>query len=177
MENNALSSQDEKQRQDAKWALPYLEGEKKAQAEKLVTDLNVRDKAFDAAIDAACKNLLSADCRGMRQELAAMGKSYDAQLDGQYIGTMASVYKEGADKVDSLLWQYATADAQAQKAKDIQTIATNWGVSLETASTLYTSMARVHTAAAIGGTMYGMKGESVPAAKGSTTETYFRVEG
>ncbi|MGR2855597.1 filamentous hemagglutinin N-terminal domain-containing protein [Erwinia sp. 1181_3] len=158
VENNALSAPDDKTRQDAKWALPYLEGDKKAQAEKLVTDLNVKDKAFDAAIDAACKNLSSADCRGMRQELAAMGKSYDAQLDGQYIGTMASVYKEGADKVDSLLWQYATADAQAQKAKDIQTIATNWGVSLETASTLYSSMARVHTAAAIGGAVYGMKG-------------------
>lgn len=158
VENNALSAPDDKTRQDAKWALPYLEGDKKAQAEKLVTDLNVKDKAFDAAIDAACKNLSSADCRGMRQELAAMGKSYDAQLDGQYIGTMASVYKEGADKVDNLLWQYATADAQAQKAKDIQTIATNWGVSLETASTLYTSMAGVHTAAAIGGAVYGMKG-------------------
>lgn len=58
----------------------------------------------------------------MRQELAAMGKSYDATLEGQYIGTMASVYKAGADKVDSLMWQYANADAQAQKAKDIQTV-------------------------------------------------------
>ncbi|WP_308420891.1 VENN motif pre-toxin domain-containing protein, partial [Hafnia psychrotolerans] len=162
VENNTLSSKDEKLRQDAKWSLPYLEGDKKVQAEKLVTDLNAKDKAFDAAIDAACKNLSSADCRGMRQELAAMGKSYDAQLDGQYIGTMASVYKEGADKVDSLLWQYATADAQAQKAKDIQTIATNWGVSLDTASTLYTSMAGVHTAAAIGGAIYGMKGVKEP---------------
>lgn len=63
-----------------------------------------------------------------------MAKSYDEQLDGQYIGTMASVYKEGGDKVDSLLWQYATADAQAKKTKDIQTIARNWGVSIETAS-------------------------------------------
>ncbi|OWF81453.1 hypothetical protein B4900_03155 [Yersinia rohdei] len=72
------------------------------------------------------------------QELAAMGKSYDTQMDGQYIGTMTSVYKEGAGKVDALMWQYATADAQAQKAKDIQTIASNWGVSIETTSALYT---------------------------------------
>ncbi len=125
VENNALSSKDEKQRQDAKWSLPYLEGDKKAQAEKLIGDLNAKDKAFDAALDSACKGLSSEACRGMRQELAAMGKSYDAQMDGQYIGTMASVCKDGADKVDGLMWQYATADAQAQKAKDIQTIATN----------------------------------------------------
>ncbi|HEN3609381.1 TPA: VENN motif pre-toxin domain-containing protein [Yersinia enterocolitica] len=138
VENNTLSSKDEKLRQDAKWSLPYLEGDKKVQAEKLVTDLDAKDKAFDAAIDAACKHLSSAQCRGMRQELAAMGKSYDEQMDGQYIGTMASVYKEGSDKVDSLIWQYATADAQAQKAKDIHTIAKNWGVSVETASALYT---------------------------------------
>ncbi|MFF6011244.1 hemagglutinin repeat-containing protein [Rahnella sp. R3(2024)] len=160
VENNALSSKDEQQRQDAKWSLPYLEGEKKAQAEKLVTDLDAKDKAFDAAIDAACKNLSSEQCSGMRQELAAMGKSYDAQMDGQYIGTMASVYQEGAGKVDSLLWQYATADAQAQKARDIQTIAKNWGVSVETASALYTGMAITHTTAAIGGAVYGMKGSS-----------------
>jgi len=177
VENNTLHSTDEKQRQDAKWSLPYLEGDKKVQAEKLVTDLDAKDKAFDATINAACQHLSSVQCRGMRQELAAMGKSYDEQMDGQYIGTMASVYKEGADKVDSLMWQYATADAQAQKAKDIQTIASNWGVSIETASALYTGMTVAHTTAAIGGAVYGMKGESVPAAKGSTTETYFRVEG
>lgn len=47
MENNALSSTDEKQRQDAKWSLPYLDGHKKAQAEKLVADLDAKDKAFD----------------------------------------------------------------------------------------------------------------------------------
>nr|WP_222422327.1 VENN motif pre-toxin domain-containing protein [Yersinia mollaretii] len=163
VENNALNSSDEKQRQDAKWSLPYLEGEKKAQAEKLITDLDAKDKAFDAALDSACKGLSSAACQGMRQELAAMGKSYDALLDGQYIGTMASVYQEGADKVDGLLWQYATADAQAQKAKNIQTIATNWGVSIDTASALYTGMAITHTTAAIGGAVYGMKGESVSA--------------
>ncbi|HFI1931346.1 TPA: VENN motif pre-toxin domain-containing protein [Yersinia enterocolitica] len=122
VENNTLSSKDEKQPQDAKWSLPYLEGNKKVQAEKLVTDLDAKDKAFDAAIDAACKNLSSEQCSGMRQEFAAMGKSYDEQMDGQYIGTMASIYKEGADKIDGLMWQYATADAQAQKAKDIQTI-------------------------------------------------------
>ncbi|HEN3615188.1 TPA: hypothetical protein U5E22_004195, partial [Yersinia enterocolitica] len=71
-------------------------------------------------------------------------------------------YKEGADKVDGLLWQYATADAQAQKAKDIQTIAKNWGVSVETASALYTGMAITHTTAAIGGAVYGMKGINEP---------------
>ncbi|EPT1745662.1 VENN motif pre-toxin domain-containing protein, partial [Yersinia enterocolitica] len=165
LENNTLSSKDEKQRQDAKWSLPYLEGNKKVQAEKLVTDLDAKDKAFDAAIDAACKNLSSEQCSGMRQELAAMGKSYDEQMDGQYIGTMASVYKEGADKIDGLMWQYATADAQAQKAKDIQTIASNWGVSIETASALYTGMAITHTTVAIGGAVYGMKTE-VPVTKG-----------
>ncbi|EMS7105120.1 VENN motif pre-toxin domain-containing protein [Yersinia enterocolitica] len=165
LENNTLSSKDEKQRQDAKWSLPYLEGNKKVQAEKLVTDLDAKDKAFDAAIDAACKNLSSEQCSGMRQELAAMGKSYDEQMDGQYIGTMASVYKEGANKIDGLMWQYATADAQAQKAKDIQTIASNWGVSIETASALYTGMAITHTTAAIGGAVYGMKTE-VPVTKG-----------
>ncbi|MCB5321719.1 hypothetical protein LH412_06705 [Yersinia intermedia] len=101
----------------------------------------------------------------MRQELAAMGKSYDEQMNGQYIGTMASVYKEGAEKVDGLMWQYATADTQAQKAKDIQTIASNWGVSIETASALYTGMAITHTTAAIGGAVYGMKTE-VPVTKG-----------
>ena len=96
VENNALSSKDEKQRQDAKWALPYLEGEKKQQAEKLISDLNAKDKAFDAKLNAACQGLSSAACQGMRQELAAMAKSYDEQLDGQYIGNMGSVYyKEG----------------------------------------------------------------------------------
>lgn len=158
VENNALSGTDEKKRQDAKWSLPYLEGDKKAQAEQLIANLDEKDKAFDAALNSACQGLSSAACQGMRQELAAMGKSYDAQLDGQYIGTMASVYKEGADKVDALMWQYATADAQVQKEKDIQTIASNWGVSIETASTLYAGMAGVHTAAAIGGAVYGMKG-------------------
>ncbi|NTY88836.1 hypothetical protein FCH33_18855 [Serratia fonticola] len=169
VENNALNATDEKQRQDAKWLLPYLEGEKKQQAEQLIGDLNAKDKAFDAAIDDACKSLSSAQCSGLRQELTAMGKSYDEQMDGQYIGTMASVYKEGADKVDGLMWQYATADAQAQKAKDIQTIASNWGVSIETASALYTGMAITHTTAAIGGAVWGLKGPS--------TVTVYRVEG
>lgn len=63
------------------------------------------------------------------------------------------------------MWQYATADAQAQKAKNIQTIASNWGVSIETASALYTGMAAVHTTAAIGGAVYGMK-TTVPDNKG-----------
>ncbi|MCA6962735.1 hemagglutinin repeat-containing protein [Pectobacterium odoriferum] len=169
VENNALSSKDEKQRQDAKWSLPYLEGEKKAQAEQLVANLDAKDGAFDAAIDAACKNLSSAACQGMRQELAAMAKSYDEQLDGQYIGTMASIYKEGKGQVDGLMWQYASADATAEREANVSRIAENWGVSKETADILYTSMAGIHTAAAIGGAFYGMKGPS--------TVTVYRVEG
>ncbi len=168
VENNALSSQDEKQRQDAKWSLPYLEGDKKAQAEKLVSDLNAKDKAFDAAMDSACKNLSSAACQGMRQELAAMGRSYDEKLDGQYVGNMGSVYKEGKGQVDALMWQYASADAKAERDANINRIAENWGVSKEAAATLYDGMAVVHTTVAIGGAAYGMKGSS-SAAKGSTS--------
>lgn len=59
----------------------------------LVSDLDAKDKAFDAALDSACKGLSSAACQGMWQELAAMGRSYDEKLDGQYIGTMGSVYR------------------------------------------------------------------------------------
>lgn len=87
-----------------------------------------------------------------------MAKSYDEQLDGQYIGNMGSIYKEGKGQVDALMWQYATADAKAQREADIDRIAENWGVSKETASTLYDDMAVVHTTAAIGGAVYGMKG-------------------
>ncbi|MFG6654206.1 toxin glutamine deamidase domain-containing protein [Scandinavium sp. M-37] len=87
-----------------------------------------------------------------------MGKSYDEQMDGQYVGTMGSVYKEGADKIAGQQWQYATADAKAQRDADVQHIAQNWGVSPETASTLYDTMTVVHTTAAIGGAVYGMKG-------------------
>ncbi|HFG6254851.1 TPA: hemagglutinin repeat-containing protein [Salmonella enterica subsp. diarizonae serovar 61:l,v:z35] len=158
VENNALSATDDKKRQDAKWSLPYLEGEKKQQAEKLISDLNAKDKAFDEKLNAACQGLSSAACQGMRQELAAMAKSYDEQLDGQYIGNMGSIYKEGKGQVDALMWQYATADAKAQREADIDRIAENWGVSKETASTLYDDMAVVHTTAAIGGAVYGMKG-------------------
>lgn len=168
-ENNALNATDEKKRQDAKWSLPYLDGEKKAQAEKLINDLNAKDKAFDAALDAACKGLSSAACQGMRQELAAMAKSYDEQLDGQYIGSMRSVYAAGAEQVDSLMWQYATADAKAQREADVQRIAANWGVSTDTAATLYDGMTAVHGIAVIGGAVYGMKGPS--------TVTVYRVEG
>lgn len=100
MENNSLSAKDEKQRQDAKWSLPYIkDANEKAKAEKLVADLDAKDKAFDVALDNACLRLSSSACQGMRQELAAMGKSYDEQMDGQYVGTMGSVYKEGADKI------------------------------------------------------------------------------
>lgn len=158
VENNALSATDDKKRQDAKWSLPYLDGEKKQQAERLISDLNAKDKAFDAALDSACKGLSSAACQGMRQELAAMSKSYDQQLDGQYIGTMGSVYKEGKGHVDALMWQYASADAKAEREANVNRIAENWGVSKETADGLYTAMAGVHTTAAIGGAIYGMKG-------------------
>lgn len=162
VENNALGAPDAKTRQDAKWSLPYIQdADQKAKAEQLIADLDAKDKAFDEAIANACKNLSSSDCQGMRQELATMGQSYDEKMDGQYIGTMAGVYKDDSDKVDGLLWQYATADAVAQKAADIQTIATNWNVSLETASSLYLGMAAVHTVAAIGGAVYGMKTEPV----------------
>ncbi|MFW5407391.1 VENN motif pre-toxin domain-containing protein [Pectobacterium brasiliense] len=76
VENNALNSQDEKKRQDAKWSLPYIKDEKqKQQADKLIRELNEKDELFNAAIDAACKNLSSAACQGMWQELSAMAKS------------------------------------------------------------------------------------------------------
>ena len=157
-DNNALSSKEEKQRQDAKWSLPYIKDEKqKQQAEKLISELNQKDKAFDTAIDSACKNLSSAACQGMRQELAAMAKSYDEKLDDHYIGTMRSVYGDGAKQVDSLIWKYATADAEAQRGADVTRLAENWGISKEVADTLYSGMAVVHTAAAIGGAAYGVK--------------------
>ncbi|MEF3099711.1 hemagglutinin repeat-containing protein [Raoultella terrigena] len=156
VDNNALSATDDKKRQDAKWSLPYLDGEKKQQAEKLVSDLNAKDKAFDAKLDAACKGLSSTACQGMRQELTAMAKSYDEKLDGQYVGNMGSVYKEGKGQVDALMWQYASADAKAEREANVNRIAENWGVSKETAANLYDGMAVVHTTAAIGGAVYGM---------------------
>ncbi|MGP3227879.1 glycohydrolase toxin TNT-related protein, partial [Serratia nevei] len=156
VENNALSATDDKKRQDAKWSLPYLEGDKKHQAEKLISDLNAKDKAFDAKLDAACKGLSSTACQGMRQELTAMAKSYDEKLDGQYVGNMGSVYKEGKGQVDALMWQYASADAKAEREANVNRIAENWGVSKETAANLYDGMAVVHTTAAIGGAVYGM---------------------
>ncbi|WP_210514777.1 hemagglutinin repeat-containing protein [Pantoea ananatis] len=161
VENNALSSKDEKQRQDAKWSLPYIkDADQKAKAEKLVADLDAKDQAFDVALDNACKGLSSAACKGMRQELAVMGQSYDEQMDGQYVGTMGSVYKEGADKIAGQQWQYAAADAKAQRDADVQRIAQNWGVSPETASTLYDTMTAIHSTAAIGGAVYGLKTEA-----------------
>ncbi|BEM74059.1 hypothetical protein SME36J_34820 [Serratia marcescens] len=156
VENNALSATDDKKRQDAKWSLPYLEGDKKHQAEKLISDLNAKDKAFDEKLDTACKGLSSTACQGMRQELTAMAKSYDEKLDGQYVGNMGSVYKEGKGQVDALMWQYASADAKAEREANVNRIAENWGVSKETAANLYDGMAVVHTTAAIGGAVYGM---------------------
>lgn len=131
-----------------------------AKAEKLVADLDAKDQAFDVALDNACKGLSSAACKGMRQELAVMGQSYDEQMDGQYVGTMGSVYKEGADKIAGQQWQYAAADVKAQRDADIQRIAQNWGVSPETASTLYDTMTAIHTTAAISGAVYGLKMEA-----------------
>ncbi|NWC65553.1 hemagglutinin repeat-containing protein [Cedecea sp. P7760] len=157
VENNALSAPDEKQRQDAKWSLPYIkDAGEKSKAEKLVTELNAKDKEFDTALDKACKELSSAACQGMRQELAAMGQSYDKQMDGQYIGTMGSVYKEGADKIAGQQWQYATADARAQRDADVQRIEQNWNVSPKLASIIYDAMTYIHAGAAVGGAAYGM---------------------
>ncbi|MEI7175143.1 hemagglutinin repeat-containing protein [Pectobacterium carotovorum] len=161
VENNALSSKDEKQRQDAKWSLPYIKDEKqKQQADKLINELNEKDELFNAAIDAACQNLSSAACQGMRQELSAMAKSYDEQMDGQYIGTMRSVYGDGAKQVDGLMWQYATADMKAQREADIVRLMDK-GISREVAEGLSFGMRTVHGLAAIGGAVYGMKGAGV----------------
>lgn len=162
VENNALHADDEKQRQDAIWSLPYLEGEKKQQAEKLASDLKAKSDAFDAAIDAACQKLSSDQCKGLRQDLAAMANSYDELLDGEYIGKMRSVYKDGAKQVDDLMWQYATADAIAQRDASIQLLATTHNISPEAAKALYYTMAGIHTSAALGGAVYGMKGVKEP---------------
>lgn len=156
VENNALSAPDDQKRQDAKWPLPYLEGEKKEQAEKLISDLNAKDKAFDIAIDAACQNLSSDQCKGLRQDLAAMANSYDELLDGEDIGKIRSVYMDGAEQVDDLMWQYATADAKAKRDADIKLLATTHEISPEAAKAFYYTMAGVHTTAAIGGAVYGM---------------------
>ncbi|WP_350316719.1 hemagglutinin repeat-containing protein [Pectobacterium aroidearum] len=161
VENNALSSQDEKKRQDAKWSLPYIKDEKqRQQADKLISELNEKDELFNAAIDAACQNLSSAACQGMRQELSAMAKSYDEQMDGQYIGTMRSVYGDGAKQVDGLMWQYATADMKAQREADIVRLIDK-GISREVAEGLSFGMRTVHGLAALGGAVYGMKGAGV----------------
>ena len=40
---------------------------------------------------------------------------YDEQMDGQYVGTMGNVYKDGADKIAGPQWQYATADTKTQR--------------------------------------------------------------
>lgn len=90
-----------------------------------------------------------------------MAKSYDEKMDDQYIGNMGSVYKEGKAQVDALIWQYATGEAKAEREANVNRIAENWGVSKEKADVLYTAMAGVHTIAAIGGAVYGMKTVSV----------------
>jgi hypothetical protein len=58
----------------------------------LSSDLNAKDKAFNAAIDAACKNLPLEDCRGMRQELAVMGNrlSNDEKSNISALSTLAA---------------------------------------------------------------------------------------
>ncbi|HFD8836848.1 TPA: DUF6862 domain-containing protein [Salmonella enterica] len=40
-----------------------MEGEKKQQAEKLISDLNAKDKAFDEKLNVACQGLSSAACQ------------------------------------------------------------------------------------------------------------------
>lgn len=169
VENNTLSAPDEKQRQDAIWAQPYLDGDKKQQAEKLARDLKAKSDEFDRVLSSVCKQLSSEDCRGMRQELAAMGRSYDDKLDGQYIGNMGSIYKEGKSQVDTLMWKYATADAIAERDSNISKLAENWSVSKATAIQLYNLMAGIHTAAAFGGMALGMKAEA-PVVKGVLPE-------
>ncbi|MBK0031096.1 hypothetical protein IBT47_02265, partial [Erwinia sp. S43] len=52
----------------------------------------------------------------------------------------------------------ATADAKAEREANVNRIVENWGVSKEEADGLYTAMAGVHTTAAIGGAIYGLKG-------------------
>ncbi|PKE30568.1 filamentous hemagglutinin [Rahnella sp. AA] len=158
VENNYLHADDEKARQDAKWSLPYLEGEKKEQAEKLITELNAKDKALDAALEQACQTLSSAGCQAMRQDLVAAGKSYDEIIYGTGFSTLEAVYGEGAEKVDSLMWQYATADAKAVRDSTIQAMASSYDLSLEEAEALYDGMTFIHGAAAIGGAVYGLKG-------------------
>jgi len=69
---------------------------------------------------------------------------------------MRSVYKDGAEQVDDLMWQYATADAKAKRDADIKLLATTHEISPEAAKALYYTMAGVHTTAAIGGAVYGM---------------------
>lgn len=91
-----------------------------------------------------------------------MAGSYDELLDGEYIGKMRSVYKDGAKQVDDLLWQYATADAITQRDASIQLLATTHKISPEAAKVFYYGMAGIHTTAAMVGAVYGMKGVKEP---------------
>ncbi|NNS08996.1 VENN motif pre-toxin domain-containing protein [Erwinia sp. JH02] len=175
-ENNTLYADDAKVRQDTKWLLPHLEGEKKQQADKLIANLNAKDLAFDEAIDKACQNLSSEQCRGMRQTLSEMGKSYDKSLDGEYIATMRAVYKDDAGKADGQIWKYANADAKAQRVADIQKLAAIHEISPQMAEILYDTMAGIHTTAAIGGTIYGLKGAGVPATASKSTTSLVDAE-
>ncbi|MBP2153428.1 VENN motif pre-toxin domain-containing protein [Erwinia rhapontici] len=175
-ENNTLYADDAKVRQDTKWLLPHLEGEKKQQADKLIANLTAKDLAFDEAIDKACQNLSSEQCRGMRQTLSEMGKSYDKNLDGEYIATMRAVYKDDAGKADGQIWKYANADAKAQRVADIQKLAAIHEISPQMAEILYDTMAGIHTTAAIGGTIYGLKGAGVPATASKSTTSLVDAE-
>lgn|GEM_PF-4968751 len=77
--------------------LPYLQGEKKAQAERLKSDLDKKSAEFYIAMDDACEAMSSTQCKGMRQELAAMVKSYDKKMNG----TTSTLWAVSVNKVKS----------------------------------------------------------------------------
>ncbi len=177
VENNALSATDAKQRQDAQWELDLadsglLSDEDNALREQIIDDLNAKDQAFDEAINAACQSLSSAQCLGLRTELETMGESYDQLVDGAYLETYRSIYGEGAEDVDGLLWEYATADAEAKREADIQWIAQNNGISEGTAEVLYDLMRGAHATAAVAGSIYGLSGIKTPSKATSSTIEY-----
>lgn len=105
-----------------------------------------------------------------------MAGSYDELLDGEYIGKMRSVYKDGAKQVDDLMWQYATAEAIAQRDASIQLLATTHEISPEAAKVLYYGMAGIHTGAAMVGAIYGLKGAGVPVTASKSTTSLVDAE-
>jgi len=92
------------------------------------------------------------------------GRNWQQWVEATASGLMGStsaiwvnVYKEGKDQVDALIWQYARADAKAEREANVNRIAENWGVSKENADFLYTTMSGVHFVVTIGGAVYGIK--------------------